>query len=32
MEQPEGFVIHKQENKVFELDKSLNGLKQAPKQ
>src|SRR3954466_5224653 len=32
MEQPEGFVIHGQENKVCKLDKSLYGLKQAPKQ
>ncbi|CAJ2651772.1 unnamed protein product [Trifolium pratense] len=41
MEQPEGFVIHGQETKVFlqkketkvcKLDKSLYGLKQAPKQ
>ncbi|CAJ2638269.1 unnamed protein product [Trifolium pratense] len=32
MEQPEGFVIHEQENKVCKLDKSLYGLKQAPKQ
>jgi hypothetical protein len=32
MEQPEGFVIHGQEQKVCKLDKSLYGLKQAPKQ
>jgi hypothetical protein len=32
MEQPEGFVIHGQEEKVCKLDKSLYGLKQAPKQ
>ena len=32
MEQPQGFVIHSQENKVCKLDKSLYGLKQAPKQ
>lgn len=32
MDQPEGFVIHGQENKVCKLDKSLYGLKQAPKQ
>ncbi|CAL0331319.1 unnamed protein product [Lupinus luteus] len=32
MEQPEGFIIHGQENKVCKLDKSLYGLKQAPKQ
>ncbi|RZB91995.1 Retrovirus-related Pol polyprotein from transposon TNT 1-94, partial [Glycine soja] len=32
MEQPEGFVIHGQEDKVYKLDKSLYGLKQAPKQ
>ncbi|MCH80615.1 retrotransposon protein putative Ty1-copia sub-class, partial [Trifolium medium] len=32
MEQPEGFVIHGQEDKVCTLDKSLYGLKQAPKQ
>jgi len=30
MEQPEGFVIHGQENKVCKLKKSLYGLKQAP--
>lgn len=32
MEQPEGFVIQGQENKVCRLVKSLYGLKQAPKQ
>ncbi|RZB91539.1 Retrovirus-related Pol polyprotein from transposon TNT 1-94 [Glycine soja] len=32
MEQPEGVVIHGQEDKVCKLDKSLYGLKQAPKQ
>ncbi|KAJ9557208.1 hypothetical protein OSB04_011822 [Centaurea solstitialis] len=32
MEQPEGFVMHRQENKVCRLVKSLYGLKQAPKQ
>ncbi|GAU26739.1 hypothetical protein TSUD_317370 [Trifolium subterraneum] len=32
MEQPEGFVIHGQETKVCKLDKSLYGLKHAPKQ
>jgi hypothetical protein len=32
MEQPEGFVIHGQEEKVYKLDKPLYGLKQAPKQ
>lgn len=32
MEQPEGFVILGQENKVCRLVKSLYGLKQAPKQ
>ena len=32
MEQPEGFVITGQENKVCKLVKSLYGLKQAPKQ
>ncbi|KAJ9565484.1 hypothetical protein OSB04_001450 [Centaurea solstitialis] len=32
MEQPEGFVMHGQENKVYRLVKSLYGLKQAPKQ
>ncbi|KAK2429298.1 putative mitochondrial protein [Trifolium repens] len=32
MKQPEGFVIHGQEDKVCKLDKSLYGLKQAPKQ
>lgn len=32
MEQPEGFVLKGQENKVCKLVKSLYGLKQAPKQ
>ena len=32
MEQPEGFIISGQENKVYRLVKSLYGLKQAPKQ
>ena len=32
MEQPEGFVMKGQENKVCKLIKSLYGLKQAPKQ
>ena len=32
MEQPEGFIIPGQENKVCRLVKSLYGLKQAPKQ
>ncbi|GJY41386.1 retrovirus-related pol polyprotein from transposon TNT 1-94 [Tanacetum coccineum] len=32
MEQPEGFMIQGQENKVCRLVKSLYGLKQAPKQ
>nr|KAJ0194254.1 hypothetical protein LSAT_V11C800406360 [Lactuca sativa] len=32
LEQPEGFVIPRQENKVCRLVKSLYGLKQAPKQ
>ncbi|KAJ9562187.1 LOW QUALITY PROTEIN: hypothetical protein OSB04_007347 [Centaurea solstitialis] len=32
MEQPEGFVVPGQENKVCRLVKSLYGLKQAPKQ
>nr|GEX11461.1 hypothetical protein [Tanacetum cinerariifolium] len=32
VEQPEGFVIQRQENKVCRLVKSLYGLKQAPKQ
>ena len=31
MEQPEGFVVQGQENKVCKLVKSLYGLKQAPK-
>ena len=32
MEQPEGFVVQGQENKVCKLVKSLYGLKQSPKQ
>ena len=32
MEQPEGFIVPEQENKVCRLIKSLYGLKQAPKQ
>ena len=32
MNQPEGFVVLGQEDKVCKLRKSLNGLKQAPKQ
>ena len=32
IEQPEGFIILGQENKVCQLVKSLYGLKQAPKQ
>ena len=32
MDQPEGFVEPGQESKVCKLTKSLNGLKQAPKQ
>ena len=32
MEQPEGFIVLGQENKVCRLVKSLYGLKQAPKQ
>lgn len=32
MEQPDGFVITRQEDKVCRLLKSLYGLKQAPKQ
>lgn len=32
MNQPQGFIIHGQENKVYELVKSLYGLKQTPKQ
>ncbi|XP_058725901.1 glycerophosphodiester phosphodiesterase GDPDL7-like [Vicia villosa] len=31
MDQPEGFVIHGQENKICKLDKSIYVLKQAPK-
>jgi len=30
MEQPEGFVIHGQENKVCKLDRSIYFLKHAP--
>jgi len=29
-EQPDGFVIHDQQNKVCKLDKSQYGLEQAP--
>ena len=32
MDQPEGFIAKRQENKVCKLVKSLYGLKQAPKQ
>jgi hypothetical protein len=32
MDQPEGFIVDGQENKVRRLIKSLYGLKQAPKQ
>ena len=32
MEQPEGFIVPRQEKKVCKLVKSLYGLKQAPKQ
>ncbi|KAL0556203.1 hypothetical protein IC582_004713 [Cucumis melo] len=32
MEQPECFIVHGQEFKVYKLDKSLYGLQQAPKQ
>ena len=32
MNQPEGFIAKRQENKVYKLLKSLYGLKQAPKQ
>ena len=32
MEQPDGFVVPGEENKVYILIKSLYGLKQAPKQ
>ena len=32
MDQPKGFVIHGQENKVCKLNKSLYGLKQAHKE
>jgi len=31
MDQPEGFITKRQENKVCKLVKSLYGLKQAPK-
>ena len=31
MEQPDGFIVHGEENKVCRLIKSLYGLKQAPK-
>ena len=32
MEQPEGFVLSRNEHKVCKLTKSLHGLKQAPKE
>ena len=32
MDQPEGFVVQRQESKLCKLRKSLYGLKQAPKQ
>ena len=32
LEQPEGFIVPRQEQKVCRLIKSLYGLKQAPKQ
>ena len=32
MNQPEGFIVSRQEQKVCKLIKSLYGLKQAPKQ
>ena len=32
MEQPEGFIVPRQERKVYKLVKSLYGLKQTPKQ
>ena len=32
IEQPEGFVVPGKENKVCKLNKSLYGLRQAPKQ
>jgi len=31
MDQPEGFIVKRQENRVCKLVKSLYGLKQAPK-
>ena len=31
MEQPEKFIVKSQEHKVYNMVKSLNGLKQAPK-
>jgi hypothetical protein len=31
VDQPEGFVIRGQENKVYRLKKALYGLKQAPR-
>ena len=31
VEQPEGFVIHTKESRVFRLKKALYGLKQAPR-
>ena len=31
VEQPEGFVVHGQEEKVYRLKKALYGLKQAPR-
>lgn len=30
MDQPEGFVIPSQEQKIYKIDKSLYGLKQEP--
>ena len=32
MKQPEGFIVHGQESKVYKLDKFLYGLKQVHKQ
>jgi hypothetical protein len=32
MDQPDGFIANGQENKGYKLFKSLDGLKQAPKQ